>query len=599
GSAPLTVSFTASSRRDATGWTWEFGDGATSPQKYPVHTYTEAGNYTVKLSASNSAGRLSVEKPGYIHVGVPLAPGWRFHADLRNSGVYDGGGIHPDNTVRWNFTTGDWISSTPAVVDGVAYFGSEDYNLYAVDTYTGKEQWRFKTGSFIRSSPAVAAGVVYIGSQDHNLYAVDAKTGTKLWNFTTGDDIYSSSPAVENGVVYFGSFDTNLYAVDAKTGIKIWNFKTNQKVYSSPAIADGIVYFASEDRNLYAVDAATGIQRWNYKTPTTIDASPSVVNGVVYFGGWDNSFYALDAYTGVKKWAFTAGDWIFSSSPAVSNGIVYFGCEDGNLYALDTETGTKLWTFKTGKGVSDSPSVADGIVYFGSLDNNLYAVDAKTGAKVWSMPWAHIPSNPAVSDGVIYIGSHDSSLYAIGNPLSFNGTPVTGPAPLAVTFNAQSTRSTSDWLWDFGDGATSTEQNPVHTYTTPGVYNVNLSATDSSGRVSMKKSGYIPVTAPSSFAADFTVSPLTGTAPLIVKCTDESVGNPTTLVYDFGDGINVTGPNPTHTYRFPGVYTITLSIMKYNTTTYSIMGSTATKPNAITVNSVPVVPLVAKFAASP
>ncbi|MEI7435166.1 MAG: PKD domain-containing protein, partial [Methanomicrobiales archaeon] len=101
------------------------------------------------------------------------------------------------------------------------------------------------------------------------------------------------------------------------------------------------------------------------------------------------------------------------------------------------------------------------------------------------------------------------------------------------------------------------------------------------------------------FQADFTVSPVAGTAPLTVKCTDKSIGDPTYLVYDFGDGTNVTGPNPAHTYRFPGVYSITLSIMKYNTTTYSVMSSTATKPNVITVNSVPVVPLVAKFAASP
>jgi len=182
---------------------------------------------------------------------------------------------------------------------------------------------------------------------------------------------------------------------------------------------------------------------------------------------------------------------------------------------------------------------------------------------------------------------------------SFSAKPTIGTTPLSVTFSDTSTGRITGWLWDFGDGSTATDQNPVHTYHIPGAYDVNLSVTDSSGRVSMKKSGYISVTAPSSFAADFTVSPLTGTAPLTVKCTDKSVGNPTTLVYDFGDGINVTGPNPTHTYRFPGVYTITLSIMKYNTTSYSIMGSTATKPGVITVNSVPQVPLVAKFVASP
>ena len=120
--------------------------------------------------------------------------------------------------------------------------------------------------------------------------------------------------------------------------------------------------------------------------------------------------------------------------------------------------------------------------------------------------------------------------------------------------------------------------------------------------IDMNNTDHLPLhtyTPKPTFQADFTVSPVNGTSPLTVKCADKSVGNPTTLVYDFGDGTNVTGPNPTHTYRFAGVYTITQSIMKYNTTTNSIMGSTATKPNVITVNSVPVVPLVAKFAASP
>jgi parallel beta-helix repeat protein len=102
-----------------------------------------------------------------------------------------------------------------------------------------------------------------------------------------------------------------------------------------------------------------------------------------------------------------------------------------------------------------------------------------------------------------------------------------------------------------------------------------------------------------SFYADFVVSPISGTAPLTVKCTDKSIGNPSMFVYNFGDGINVTGPNPTHTYRFPGVYTVTLSVMKYNTTSNSIMNSVAVKPNIVTVNKVPLAPLVANFTAGP
>ncbi|MEI7432784.1 MAG: PKD domain-containing protein [Methanomicrobiales archaeon] len=101
------------------------------------------------------------------------------------------------------------------------------------------------------------------------------------------------------------------------------------------------------------------------------------------------------------------------------------------------------------------------------------------------------------------------------------------------------------------------------------------------------------------FQADFTVSPVTGVAPLTVKCTDKSTGNPGMRVYNFGDETSVTGPNPGHTYRSPGVYTINLTITKYNKTTNSIMSSVATKTDVITVNQVPSMPLVAKFTASP
>jgi len=76
---------------------------------------------------------------------------------------------------------------------------------------------------------------------------------------------------------------------------------------------------------------------------------------------------------------------------------------------------------------------------------------------------------------------------------------------------------------------------------------------------------YLPLhtyTPKPTFMVAFTVSPVNGTVPLTVRCTDKSIGNPTYLVYDFGDSTNVTGPNPVHTYRFPGVDSITLSIMK-------------------------------------
>jgi len=76
-------------------------------------------------------------------------------------------------------------------------------------------KWSYTTGNQVYSSPAVANGVVYVGSVDHKVYARNAKTGALLWSYTTGTVEYSS-PAVSNGVVYLGSYDHNLYAFGLK-----------------------------------------------------------------------------------------------------------------------------------------------------------------------------------------------------------------------------------------------------------------------------------------------------------------------------------------------------------------------------------------------
>ena len=99
------------------------------------------------------------------------------------------------------------IQSSPAVVNGVVYVGSDsNRTLSALNAITGAQLWSYATGSNVNSSPAVVNGVIYVGSQDGNVYALNADTGAKLWSYAT-EDLYpvTSSPAVVNGVVYVGS----------------------------------------------------------------------------------------------------------------------------------------------------------------------------------------------------------------------------------------------------------------------------------------------------------------------------------------------------------------------------------------------------------
>jgi len=102
----------------------------------------------------------------------------------------------------------------------------------------------------------------------------------------------------------------------------------------------------------------------------------------------------------------------------------------------------------------------------------------------------------------------------MGNPANipvanFTGTPLTGTAPLTVQFNDTSTHTPFAWLWDFGDNATSEEQNPVHTYTSAGTYNVSLRVANAAGWDTEVKEGYVEVRAPASFTGSAIYQELT------------------------------------------------------------------------------------------
>src|SRR6185312_2262058 len=108
-----------------------------------------------------------------------------FRGDLAHTGVYKAQGIPRFSQVKWKFHTDGQVISSPAVANGMAFVGSTDGNLYAVDLASGTQKWKLFTGVRVTSSPAVENGVVYFGSYSGRFYAVDAATGTLKWKFQT------------------------------------------------------------------------------------------------------------------------------------------------------------------------------------------------------------------------------------------------------------------------------------------------------------------------------------------------------------------------------------------------------------------------------
>ena len=163
---------------------------------------------------------------------------------------------------------------------------------------------------------------------------------------------------------------------------------------------------------------------------------------------------------------------------------------------------------------------------------------------------------------------------------AFVGTPLSGDYPLVVSFPDQSTASPVSFSWSFGDGGTSTAQNPSYTYTAAGSYTVTLTVSNADGSDAETKTGYITVNEPASTnppVAAFTGTPTSGDYPLAVQFTDQSTNSPTSFSWSFGDGGTSTSQNPNYTYNSTGVYTVSL------TATNAYGSDTETKTAYITV----------------
>jgi len=143
---------------------------------------------------------------------------------------------------------------------------------------------------------------------------------------------------------------------------------------------------------------------------------------------------------------------------------------------------------------------------------------------------------------------------------AFSASPLSGAATTYVTFTDESTLGPTSWLWDFGDGTTSTLQNPVHTYSTNGTFTVNLTVSNAAGSDSEVKTDYITITdAVYAPVASFSANVTSGALPLDVLFTDSSTNTPTSWLWNFGDGTTSTDQNPEHTYSVDGSYTVTLT----------------------------------------
>ena len=179
---------------------------------------------------------------------------------------------------------------------------------------------------------------------------------------------------------------------------------------------------------------------------------------------------------------------------------------------------------------------------------------------------------------------------------SFKMTSTEGLMPLSVRFFDTSSNAPTSWVWDFGDGGTSMDQNPTHLYSNPGNYTVTFTATNSAGgntttfpitivSTSMIQTSQTVVTLITTIPREteqptvsFVGTPLHGPAPLSVRFSPTVSGSPVSYAWDFGDGGKSFDKAPFYTYNAPGTYTVTLVV------NYAGYKKTSVQEDYITVN---------------
>lgn len=366
-------------------------------------------------------------------------------------------------TLTWE-AVGAEVTSTPAVVDGIVYYGDWSGRLYARRLDDGSEVWSSvlgrqipgeSDGTFftVAASPLVTDDMVYVGDQDSMFHAVDRATGEERWSVELDDhqDAGCHGSAVfVDGIVIVGvssgelgrslddyTFRGSIVAYDATNGAEFWRVYVSEddetsgagvSVWSSPAV----------DRERQRVYIGTGN---TYEEP----ASPhsDAIISIDYTTGevdWVRQFTEGDVYTLLMQQP-QGPDADIGAAPNLFRigdiDVVGAGDKAGAYAALERDTGEVIWMTQLTEGshlggVMVAAAYADERIYvasnrwpsgfdtetifipdFENPDNTseVFALDANTGQVLWSVPMPHPTLGAmAVAGGVVYTGTADGQL---------------------------------------------------------------------------------------------------------------------------------------------------------------------------------------------
>ena len=435
-------------------------------------------------------------------------------------------------------------------------FGKGGSNVYLIKTdANGEELWSKTFGGkdYERAwcvqqttdGGYIIAGQVEYETAGEDIYLVKTDaSGEELWSKTFGlgttDKAYSVQQTNDGGYIIVGETSTVSQSDD------VWLIKTD---------ADGNQIWSKTFGGANS-DGGRSVQQ-------TTDGGYIIAGHTGSFGagGWDTYLIKTDG-NGNELWHKTFGGGGDEGANAVQlttdGGYIIvgdtssFGAGSFDVWLIKTDAdGNQIWsktfggsTWDYGNSVQQTTDGGYIICGFtgsfgaGQADLWLIKTDAD-GNEDWSKTFGGSEYDRGWSvqqtsdEGYIIAGETDSFgagssdvyLVYVLPGADFFASPTMGPSPLSVNFTDQSIGEITSWLWDFGDGETSTEQNPSHTYIDPGTYTVSLTVTGPGESDTEIKNDYIGVSA---------VGPVQGTIGTEVDITNLSLGEkkPKVLIGD-------------------------------------------------------------------
>jgi uncharacterized delta-60 repeat protein len=570
GYSPLTVQFTDASTGNITNWSWNFGDGGTSISQNPSHVYNTSGTFTVTLTVTGPGGSTTETKTNYNIVVTEAPPVANFSGTpatgYRPLTVQFTDGSTGNITSR-SWTFGDSGTST-AQNPSHAYTTTGTFTVSLTVTGPGGSDIETKTGYIVVTEAAPVAnfsGTPATGYRPLTVQFTDGSTGnitSRSWTFGDGGTSTAQNPS--HAYTTTGTFTVSLTVtgpggsdIETKTGYIV--------VTEAPPVANfsGTPTTGNRPLTVQFTDASTGnitSRSWTFGDGGTSTAqNPS------------HAYNATGTYTvsltvtgpGGSDTETKTGYIVVTEAPPVANfsGTPATGYRPLTVQFTDGSTGSitsRSWTFGDG-GTSTAQNPSHAYTTTGTFTVSLTVtgpggsdIETKTGYIV-------VTEAPPVAN--------------------FGGNPTSGYSPLTVQFADVSAGIITSWSWNFGDGGTSTAQNPSHTYNSAGIFTVTLTVTGPGGTDTETKTGYINVN--EATKANFIGMPTNGYRPLTVHFIDSSTGSVTVWSWDFGDGGTSTAQNPSHTYTTTGTFTVSLTVTGLGGT------DTETKTDYIQVSEAP------------